>query len=77
MTTKQRFRSGRYRLEVREKDHPPGHVHLTGGGLDVVIDLETLKVRDGVWPASLKEEVMIWVAEHREELIEEWKRWHP
>lgn len=29
MTAKQRFRN-RYRLEVRERDHLPPHVHLVG-----------------------------------------------
>ena len=41
MTTKQRFRN-KYRLEIREDDHPPMHAHLVGGGVDVLIDLETL-----------------------------------
>ncbi len=30
MTTKQRFRN-KYRLQLREKDHEPMHVHLVGG----------------------------------------------
>jgi hypothetical protein len=46
MTTKQRFRNNKYRLEVRERDHGPAHVHLTGGGFDVIIDLLSL-VTDG------------------------------
>ncbi|MBF0503432.1 MAG: DUF4160 domain-containing protein [Candidatus Riflebacteria bacterium] len=77
MTTKQRFRNGRYRLEIREKDHLPSHAHLSGGGLDIVIDLETMNVTEGVWPASLKQEVMEWVVKHQKELIEEWKKWRP
>jgi hypothetical protein len=46
MTTRQRFRNNQYRLEVRERDHGPAHVHLTGGGFDVIIDLLSL-VTDG------------------------------
>ena len=53
------------------------HVHLAGGGLDVVIDLETMTVTKGHWPALLRNEVLVWVSEHRDELIEEWKKWHP
>lgn len=43
MTTKQRFRNNKYRLEVRERDHGPAHVHLVGGGFDVIIDLGSLE----------------------------------
>lgn len=75
MTTKQRFRQ-RYRLEIREDDHPPPHVHLTGGGIDVVISLETLAVLQGWAPKTLRQEVLRWVQVHRRELLEEWKAWH-
>jgi Domain of unknown function (DUF4160) len=74
MTTKQRFRN-KYRLEVRERDHMPPHVHLFGGGYDVIIELSTLKVT-GEWPRGLREEVMTYVTEHRDELLEEWNKWH-
>ena len=76
MTAKQRFRNNKYRLEVRERDHGPAHVHLTGGGFDVIIDLASL-VTDGEWPRGLREEVLAWVSAHRKELMEEWEKWHP
>lgn len=76
MTTKQRFRNNKFRLEVRERDHGPAHVHLAGGGFDVVIELKTLAT-DGEWPRGLRAEVMAWVAAHRDELMKEWKKWHP
>lgn len=76
MTTKHRFRDGRYRLEVREKDHLPMHVHLTGGGIDLRVDLVSATTHGG-GPAGLRREVLAWIAEHRDELIREWKRWHP
>ena len=75
MTTKRRFRD-KYRLEIRERDHPPPHAHLVGGSVDVMIDLETLAT-DGAWPRGLRAEVMEWVAQHRDELLEEWRQWHP
>ena len=68
MTTKQRFRQF-YRLELRERDHLPPHVHLTGKGLNVRISLETLSFH-GSAPRDLLEEVIAWVAEHRDELME-------
>jgi hypothetical protein len=75
MTTKQRFRN-KYRLEIRDDDHLPMHAHLVGGGVDVLIDLGTL-VCVGAFPRGLRDEVMAWVTANRDELIEEWKKWHP
>ena len=75
MTTKHRFRI-RYRLQVREKDHVPMNVHLVGGPLNVRISLETLTITEGRCPSGLEAEVLAWVREHLDELIEEWKRWH-
>lgn len=76
MTTQHRFRN-KYRLQIREKDHLPMHCHLVGGNVDVAIDLETLTVQEGRWPADLAREVLEWVSEHQQELIEEWRKWHP
>ena len=74
MTSKQRFRN-KYRLQLREKDHEPMHVHLVGGEVNVRIDLASLRVVARTMPADLKREVMAWLREHRAELIEEWKSW--
>jgi hypothetical protein len=76
MTSKKRFRNDKYRLELRERDHGPAHVHFSGEEYDVLIVLETLE-SVGAWPRGLKDEVLRWVAENREELMEEWKKWHP
>lgn len=76
MTTKHRFRN-KYRLQIREKDHLPMHVHLVGGEVNVKISLTTLAISEGDCPAGLLEEVLTWVASHRDELIQEWKKWHP
>ena len=43
LTTKQRFRNNKYRLEVRERNHFPMDVHWVGGGFDVLIDSATLQ----------------------------------
>jgi hypothetical protein len=72
MTSKQRFRNNKYRLELRERDHGPAHVHLTGGGFDVIIYLATFE-----WPRGLREEVLAWVSVHHNELMKEWQKWHP
>jgi hypothetical protein len=74
MTTKQRFHN-KYRLQLREKDHEPMHVHLVGGDISVMIDLETLAVLSGTMPDNLKDEVMAWLANNKDSLIKEWKLW--
>ncbi|WP_080348743.1 DUF4160 domain-containing protein [Pseudomonas syringae] len=76
MSTKYRFRD-KYRIQLREKDHLPPHVHLTGGGLDVLICLELVEPMGGTAPAVVLREALEWIRTHRNELMEEWKRWHP
>ena len=74
MTTKQRFRS-KYRLLLRERDHPPAHLHLFGGGHDVLIDIMTL-ASVGDWPHGLRDEVLAYIESHRDELMKEWEKWN-
>ena len=74
MTSKKRFRN-KYRLQLREKDHEPMHVHLAGGDVNVRIDLARLRIVAGSMPMDLKREVMAWLRAHQAELIEEWKSW--
>lgn len=74
MTSKKRFRN-KYRLQLREKDHEPMHVHLVGGDVNVKIDLASLRIVAGSMPMDLKREVMAWLRAHKADLIEEWKSW--
>ncbi|MFM9970502.1 MAG: DUF4160 domain-containing protein [Burkholderiales bacterium] len=74
MTTKQRF-GNKYRLQLREKDHEPMHVHLVGGNVNVKIDLANLHIVAGRIPKNLSREVMAWLEAHQAELIKEWKSW--
>ena len=74
MTSKQRFRN-KYRLQLREKDHEPMHVHPVGGDVNVKIDLASLRIVAGSMPMDLKREVMAWLHAHQAELIKEWKSW--
>ena len=74
VTTKQRFRN-KYRLQLREKDHAPMHVHLVGGEVNVKIDLATLEIVAGEMPNDLQTEVLAWLADNQAALIMEWKIW--
>ncbi len=75
MTTKERFRK-KYRLELRERDHGPAHVHLVGGEIDVIIYLDSLQ-SEGEWPKGLRQEVLAWIKQHQQQLREDWHQWHP
>jgi len=74
VTSKKRFRN-KYRLQLREKDHEPMHVHLVGGDVNVKIDLTRLRIVAGRIPIDLKREVMAWLHARQADLIEEWKSW--
>ncbi|WP_460140038.1 DUF4160 domain-containing protein [Pseudomonas sp. S2_E01] len=76
MSTQYRFRDT-YRIQLRERDHPPPHVHLVGGGLDVVLSLEPVKVTMGLAPPLIIKEALDWVRAHQAQLLEEWKRCYP
>ncbi|POA19278.1 MULTISPECIES: DUF4160 domain-containing protein [unclassified Pseudomonas] len=76
MTTKYRFRD-KYRIQLLEKDHPPPHVHLIGGGVDVMLSLETVEVMTGKAPPLIIKEALAWVAAHQAQLLEDWKRCYP
>ena len=73
MTTKQRFRN-KYRLELRENDHAPMHVHFVGGDINAKIDLLTLEIVAGAIPSNLKKEVLAWLQENQTDMIKEWKK---
>jgi hypothetical protein len=74
MTTVQRFRN-KYRLQLRERDHEPMHVHLVGGEINAKFDLATLELVAGTLPAGLKAEVTDWLRSHQADLIKEWNKW--
>jgi len=76
MSTKYRFRNT-YRIQLREKDHPPPHFHLTGGGVDVMLSLETVEVMAGKAPPLIIKEALEWVRTHQLQLLEDWKRCYP
>lgn len=74
MTTKQRFRN-KYRLQLREKDHEPMHVHLVGGKVNAKFDLATLALVAGTVPTGVLNEVTAWLQVNQAALIEEWTSW--
>ncbi|MEG2392271.1 MAG: DUF4160 domain-containing protein, partial [Pseudomonas sp.] len=55
----------------------PPHVHLTGGGVDVMLSLETVEVMMGKAPPLIIKEAQAWVLTHQVQLLEDWKRCYP
>lgn len=41
----------------------------------MVIYLDSLDA-EGRWPPRLRAEVLAWVAQNRDDLMKEWKKWH-
>jgi len=76
MSTVYRFLQ-KYRIVLREKDHLPAHVHLTGAGVDVMIALEPVQVLMGHAPKPVIAHALQWIADNQTHLLQEWKKWHP
>ena len=74
MTTFKRCRN-KYRLQLRERDHEPMHVHFVGGEINAKFDLATWELVAGTLPAGLKAEVTDWLRSHQADLIKEWNKW--
>ena len=61
------------KIEVRNREHNPPHVHAMAKGAEAVINLLTLEVEhhDGFNKATLKL-IVEWVTENRKILMETW-----
>jgi len=55
-------------------DHGPPHFHAYYGEASAKIDIETLRTQRGELPRRALGLVLEWAAEHREELLEDWRR---
>lgn len=54
-------------------DHAPPHFHAYYGKDAAVIEIETLGVREGKLPRRALALVLEWAADHRDELLEDWR----
>ena len=54
-------------------DHPPPHFHAYYGSDAAKIEIETLRVTEGRLQRRTLALVLEWAAEHRDELLENWK----
>jgi hypothetical protein len=69
---------GRLKFKINKRDHPPPHVHVEGGGASLRVNLLTFEVMDGKteFAKSTVRQIVSYVAEHKEELLEKWASYH-
>jgi hypothetical protein len=53
-------------------DHAPPHFHAYYAADAVVVEIGSLRVRDGRLPRRAMAMVLEWAAEHRDELMQNW-----
>ncbi len=55
-------------------DHNPPHFHVIYQDFEAIINISTLEIIEGDLPKRAKAMVLEWASEHRNELMENWKR---
>ncbi len=60
-------------IRMYYQDHAPAHFHAYYGEHSAVMEIETLRVREGRLPRRALGLVVEWAIEHREELLEDWR----
>jgi Domain of unknown function (DUF4160) len=60
-------------IRMYYEDHPPPHFHVYYGEHSAVIEIETLATRRGELPRRVLALVLEWAADHRVELLEDWR----
>lgn len=71
------LRLGQLRVVIYLNDHEPAHVHVIGPDMTVVIDLVDLTLREAIGCSEREgRRILRLIAEHREALLEAWRRWH-
>ncbi len=60
-------------IQMFWSDHAPPHFHALYAEFEALIDIRTLEVIRGKLPRRALMLVLEWAAQHRDELIEDWK----
>ncbi|PSR20026.1 MAG: transcriptional regulator [Sulfobacillus acidophilus] len=55
-------------------NHHPAHVHAEYAEYEAVIDIKTCEIKSGTLPARIAHEVIQWVCQHRQELLDSWNK---
>lgn len=68
------YRINKIKISLNENDHNPPHVHVVSPDFIVLIDIRTCEVIKGQARISQLNEVLKWVEENREWLLNEWEK---
>ena len=60
-------------IQMFWREHAPPHFHALYGEYETLIDIRTLEVIRGRLPNRAQALVLEWAAQHRAELMEDWK----
>lgn len=73
MPTIARFFGIEIQMYFQQSEHNPPHLHAMYGGTKGAIDIQTGKTLDGNLSKAMVKIVKMWIAQHKEELLEMWK----
>lgn len=60
-------------IRMYADDHAPPHFHVWYGGIDVPMDIHTLRLTGGRLPPAVLRRVRRWAEAHRDELLADWE----
>ena len=60
-------------IQMFWSDHAPPHFHALYAEFEILVDIRTLEVIRGKLPRRAQVLVLEWAAQHRDELMEDWK----
>ena len=61
-------------IQMHWRDHPPPHIHVRYRGFQATVVIETGELLAGRLPPGALPILRLWIAEHRSELLDNWKR---
>jgi hypothetical protein len=60
-------------IQMFWNDHAPPHFHALYAEHEVIVDIRTLEIMRGKMPRRALALILEWAAQHRQELMEDWK----
>lgn len=69
------YKTGKMTIRVNGNEHPPVHAHVIHADGRAIIYLNGRIMNSGV-PAAVIAEAKRWIEEHRQTIIDEWRRWN-
>jgi hypothetical protein len=66
-------RFGPVAVRVYFADENPPHVHVVGPDTEAKVSIVTAAIMVGEIPANVRREVLAWIAENREALMQRWE----